>query len=89
MIDHSGHISQFPTLSVKYRLTIFCLVRSRKTSSYLFSCKSLLQNHVFSELCLRYLKMVAIRTGQGKRSAGKEVNRDIGVATLNLGTMRT
>ena len=33
--------------------------------------------------------MVAIRTGQGKRSAGKEVNRDIGVATLNLGTMRT
>ena len=33
--------------------------------------------------------MVAIRTGQGKRSAGKEVNKDIGVATLNLGTMRT
>ena len=33
--------------------------------------------------------MVAIVPGQGERSAGKEVNRDIRIATLNVGTMRS
>ena len=32
--------------------------------------------------------MVAIVPGQGERSAGKEVNRDTRIATLNVGTMR-
>ena len=32
--------------------------------------------------------MVAIVPGQGERSAGKEVNRDICIAILNVGTMR-
>ena len=26
--------------------------------------------------------------GQGERSTGKEVNRDVGIATLNVGTLR-
>ena len=52
-----------------------------------FVCKSLLQNHVCSELYLKYLKMVANVPSQAERSAGKEVNRDIRIATLNVGTM--
>ena len=32
--------------------------------------------------------MVAIVPGQGEKSAGKEVNRDIRIATLNVGTTR-
>ena len=32
--------------------------------------------------------MVAIVPGQAERSAGKEVNRDICIATLNVGAMR-
>ena len=32
--------------------------------------------------------MVAIVPGQGERSTGKEVSRDIHIATLDVGTMR-
>ena len=32
--------------------------------------------------------MVAIVPGQGERSAGKEINRDIRITTLNVATMR-
>ena len=32
--------------------------------------------------------MVAIVPGQGERYTGKEVNRDIRIAILNVGTMR-
>ena len=51
-------------------------------------CKSLLKNHVCSELYLKYLKMVATVADQRERSAGKEVNRDIRITTVNVGTMR-
>ena len=37
---------------------------------------------------LKYLKMVTIVPGQGERSAGKEVNRNVRIATLNVGPMR-
>ena len=47
----------------------------------------MLQNHVCSGLYLKYLKMVAIVPGHGERFAGKEVNRDICIATLNVGTI--
>ena len=50
-------------------------------------CKSSLHNHVCSDLILKYLKIVAILPGQGERFTGKEVNRDIHIATLNVGTM--
>ena len=49
--------------------------------------KGLLHNHVYSELSLKYLKIVAILPGQGERFIGKEVSRDILIATLNVGTM--
>ena len=32
--------------------------------------------------------MVAIVPGRGERSAGKEINRDIRITTLNVATMR-
>ena len=50
-------------------------------------CKSSLHNHVCSDLILKYLKIVAILPGQGERFTDKEVNRDIHIATLNVGTM--
>ena len=50
-------------------------------------CKHLLHNHVCSESSLKYLKIVAILPGQRERFTGKEVNRDVLTATLNVGTM--
>ena len=50
-------------------------------------CKSLLHNHACSDLILKYLKIVDILPGQGERFTDKEVNRDIHIATLNVGTM--
>ena len=56
--------------------------------TYLASgCKHLLPNHICSESSSKYLKIVAILLGQGERFTGKEVNRDILIATLNVGTM--
>ena len=37
---------------------------------------------------LKYLEIVTIVPGQGKSSVGKEVKRDIYIATLKVGTMR-
>ena len=48
---------------------------------------TLLQNHVCPDLYLKYLKVVAIVPSWGERSSGKEVNKDIRVSTLYVGTM--
>ena len=62
----------------------WCLRKNIQLPIYLF----LLKNHVCSELYLKYLKMVATVADQSERSAGKEVNRDIRITTVNVGTMR-